>query len=144
MAKPLSVGHGARGQGQSIGDTPQVDQHEHQLVQDPHPQPGVRARFIPRLFQVTRGLTVAVVVQAHHGQQPQRFRPHRPGREPGDDRLDERAGLARVTGVEVALGQPDPAFRGVLPQADDQVKEFGCGGRRAARPRPGRARVQRG
>jgi hypothetical protein len=61
-------------------------------------------------------------MEAHHGKQPQRFGPGTPWGELGNRLLQQRTGPRWVTGVEVVLGQPDPALSGIRAEPDGQFE----------------------
>lgn len=142
VAELFSVGHAAAGQPQSIRDAAEIDQHVQQLDQDPDPQPQIRARLTECLLQVAGRLPVAVIVQAHHGQQVQRFGPGGTRSEPGHRFLQQRAGARRIACVEVMLREPDPALGGVPAKLDRHFKQLGGGRGGAPRASPGSAFVQ--
>lgn len=74
VPQPLGVGGHVVGEAECVREPSQVDQDEEQLDRDLHPYPQVRADLTERLFEVTRRLPVAVVVQPHGGQREQRGR----------------------------------------------------------------------
>jgi hypothetical protein len=102
-----------------------------QRDQGVHQQGRVRVGIVEGAVEQSDGFGPVVLVQLHSGHQVDGDPPEQPRRQRVDGRLQQRASTVGVACLEVVLGGPNSACRGVAAEPDREINQFRSGGRRA-------------